>query len=196
MPQKCCVVGIAGGSAAGKTSLTRALMQFLQDQSSHLRVELLSSDAFFHSDKTQGPRFVSPSSGQEQFNFNHPDAIDQAALLEHIKSRSQADDAPDVLLVEGLMLLHIPSIRETFDVRIFVELEADARALRRLLRDMKGGRASTDPQFIATYYLESAKMGHELYVEPSRVHADFIVRGDADFARLVSLLASMVIRDY
>ena len=87
------------------------------------------------------------------------------------------------------MVLHIPAVRETLDVRIFLELEADARALRRLLRDIKGTRASTAHDFIATYYLECARVGHHLFVEPSRVHADFILRGDADFSELFRFLA-------
>lgn len=192
MSAKCRVVGIGGGSAAGKTSLTRALIHFLEQQSPLCQVEMLSLDDFFHQDKTQEPTFISPSSGEKQFNYNHPDAIDQGRLLSCIRSRSTAHDAPKVLLVEGLMVLQILSIRNVLDVRIFVELEADVRALRRLLRDMKGGRSSADPEFIATYYRESAKIGHDLFVEPSRVNADFIIRGDADFSRIVPLLAATI----
>ncbi len=192
MSAKICVVGIAGGSASGKTSLTRALTDFLAVQSPSLRLEVLHLDDFFRADKTGEPSFVSPSSGKRQFNFNHPDAINQESLIERVASLSSAGDAPDILVIEGLMTLQIPRLRALIDVRIFVELEADVRALRRLLRDMKGGRASTDPDVIANYYLESARIGHELWVEPSRVHADFIVHGDADFARIAALWAGIL----
>lgn len=192
MQAKTCVVGIAGGSASGKTSLTRALMGFFEAQTPDVQVEMLSSDAFFRVDKTQGPTFVSPSTGVSQFNYNHPDALDCEQLLASIAARCTSKDAPHILCVEGLMVLHIPEVRELLDVRVFVELEADVRALRRLLRDMKGGRVSTDPEFIATYYLESARVGHELFVEPSRVYADLIVRGDADFERVTPLLAGAI----
>lgn len=57
---------------------------------------------------------------------------------------------------------------------------------------MNGGRGSTDPQWIATYYQECARVGHNAYVEPSRVYADLIVRGDADFARVAPLLAGAI----
>lgn len=137
MRAKSYVVGIAGGTAAGKTSLARALKQFLGDGATALRVEMLSADAFYRADKTQGPNFVSPSSGEERFNFNHPDAIEQERLLAAIVERSSAVDAPQVLLVEGLMVLHLSEIREVLDLRVFVELEADVRAVRRVLRDMK-----------------------------------------------------------
>lgn len=192
MQTKSCVVGIAGGTASGKTSLTRTLKQFLGEQPTSPRVDMLSVDAFFHANKTLGPTFVSPTSGEELFNFNHPDAIDQQKLLASIASQVTAEGSPTILLVEGLMVLHIPEVRAMLDVRVFVELEADKRALRRLLRDMKGGRGSTDPEWIATYYLESARVGHDLFIEPSRVHADFIIRGDADFSRLVPLLAAAI----
>ncbi len=187
------IVGIAGGTASGKTTLTRALKNFLETQPTSPRVEVVNVDAFFRADKTLGPTFVSPSSGEELFNFNHPDALDQQRLLAHITARSTAQDAPHILLIEGLMVLHLPEIRDRLDVRLFVELEADVRALRRLLRDMKGGRGSTDPEWIANYYLECARVGHELFIEPSRVHADFIVRGDANPSRLVPLLSAALI---
>lgn len=192
MQAKSYVAGIAGGTAAGKTSLTHALKQFLEKGALPLRVETLSADAFYRADKTQGPTFLSPSRGEEHFNFNHPDAIEQERLLAAITSRSSAQDAPQILLVEGLMVLHLPEIREMLSLRVFVELEADVRAVRRVLRDMKGGRGNPDPEWIGTYYLECARVGHELFVEPSRVHADLIVRGDADFSRLVPLLGTAI----
>lgn len=196
MSTNCRLVGIAGGSAAGKSTLTQALAGFLEAQNPPLRVEVLCADRFYryHRDKTLGPRFISPSSGEDHFNFNHPDAIDSESLRAAIESRRSAEDAPDVLLVEGLMVLQIPAIREVFDLRLFVELEADVRALRRMLRDMQGGRTITEPHAIATYYLESARVGHELYVDPSRVHADFIVRGDTEFSRVVPLLVGAISR--
>ena len=186
------VVGIAGGSASGKSTLAVALSDFLTNDEPQRRVEILSADTFFKQDKTQAPIFVSPSTGEEHLNRNHPDSTDNPRLIAAIEAHMSAEEAPDVLLVEGLMVLQISEIREKLDLRLFVELEADERALRRLLRDMKGGRASTDPQFIATYYLECARVGHYHFVEPSRAHADLIVRGDADFKRVVPMLAAVI----
>ncbi|MCX6382401.1 MAG: hypothetical protein NT023_23480 [Armatimonadetes bacterium] len=92
------------------------------------------------------------------------------------------------------MTLHVEEIRSRLDLRLFMELDADVRAVRRIWRDMSGARGNTDPKFIGTYYLECARVGHALYVEPSRVHADLILRGDADFQRTVPLVMA-VIRD-
>jgi len=183
------VVGIAGGSASGKTTLTKALLDYLSVRDPSLRVEALGMDKYFYRNAPGGPRFVSPSTGEELPDNNHPDSADNARLAAELDTRIRGADAPDVLIVEGLMALRVPEIRERLDVRVFVELDADLRALRRLLRDMNGERGTTDPHWIATYYRECARVGHHTYVEPSRVYADLIVRGDADFTRITPLMA-------
>ena len=186
----CYFVGIAGGSASGKTTFTAALSTALLDNG--LTVETLGMDRYFYRGAPGGPLFVSPTTGEEMPDNNHPNSADNARLIADLQVRRTAGDAPDVLLIEGLMTLHLPELREMLDVRLFLELEADVRALRRLLRDMNGGRGSTDPQIISAYYRECARIGHEKYVEPSRVFADIILRGDADFSRTAPLIADMI----
>jgi len=181
-------IGIAGGSASGKSTLAEALVQALAE----MRVGLVPMDRYFYRGAPGGPRFVSPSTGQEMPDNNHPNSADNARLIADLDALCAADDAPDVLIVEGLMALHVPELRERFDLRLFVELDADERALRRLLRDMNGERGSGDPRIIARYYRECARTGHATYVEPSRLFADFIVRGDGDFQRTAAFLAGMV----
>lgn len=185
-------VGIAGGSASGKTTFAAALIGALEACGPPGRAEVLHMDRYALADRTKGPSFVFSRTGETLFNMNHPDAFDVARLLADVAVRLAADDAPDVLIVEGLMVLHDPSLRACLDLRLFVELDADQRALRRMLRDMAGGRSSRDPQFIADYYRESARVGHALYVEPSRVHADLILRGDGDFDRLARIVLSAI----
>jgi uridine kinase len=188
------VVGIAGGSASGKTTFTAALLRELTERAQPLQVEVFSLDKYFYRGAPGGPLFVSPSTGETLPDNNHPHSANNARLVADLDIRRHAPDAPDVLLLDGLMLLHIPEIRERLDLRVFMELDADVRALRRLLRDMNGGRGSAEPHWIATYYRECARVGHTTYVEPSRAYADLIVRGDSDFARTAPLLAA-VIRD-
>ena len=184
------IVGVGGGSASGKSTLADALAEALTER---LRqVETFALDRYVREDREAGPHFVSPSTGERCFDWNHPDACDLGRLVADLDRLASAPDAPDVLLVEGLMALHFPDLRRRLSLRLFVDLDADVRALRRLLRDMAGGRASRDPEFIARYYLESARVGHARYVEPSRAHADLILRGDADFARLTPLLCAAV----
>lgn len=182
------IVGIAGGSASGKTTFAHALTDALAP----LVVETVNLDRYFRRDDPDGPRFTRAATGETAFNANHPDSADNAQLVADLDARKEADDAPDVMIVEGLMTLHVAEIRQRLDLKIFVELDADERALRRLLRDMNGGRGFAEPSAIAAYYLECARVGHARYVEPSRVHADLILRGDSDFSRIAPLVAAAV----
>jgi uridine kinase len=180
------ITGIAGGSASGKSTFAKALTEILAARSPDLTVQVISTDRHWR-DKSGPPRFFSASAGEEVFHHNHPDALDTDSLFAAL----DAADA-DIVLLEGLMILHVPTVRERIDLRLFLELDADERALRRMLRDMQGGRTLTDPQKIATYYRESARVGHAAFVEPSRVHADIILRGDGDFARSTEMVAAVI----
>src|SRR5262249_30546506 len=142
---KSLVVGIAGGSASGKTTFTAALVRTLTETPPPLRVEIFGMDRYFYRGAEGGPTIVLPSTGKEMPDNNHPDSADNARLAADIDGRRVAEDAPDVLIVEGLMALNVPMLRERFDLRLFIELDADVRALRRLLRDMSGARGNTDP---------------------------------------------------
>lgn len=187
------VVGIAGGSASGKTTFSRALNLALIHSRPSLRVEIVGMDRYFYRGAAGGPTFVSPSSGDTMPDNNHPDSADNMRLVADINTLRLAPDAPDVILVEGLMCLHVPELRQCLNLRLFLELDDDERALRRLLRDMSGGRGSADPAFIAAYYRECARVGHARYVEPSRVHADLILRGDGDFTRTASMVTAIIL---
>jgi uridine kinase len=180
------ITGIAGGSASGKSTFAKALTETLATRAPDLTVQVISTDQHWR-DRSGPPRFISPSSGEEVFNHNHPDALNTESLFAALDSAEA-----DVVLLEGLMILHLAAVRERIDLRLFLELDADERALRRMLRDMQGGRSITDPQKIATYYRESARVGHAAYVEPSRVHADMILRGDGDFARTTDMIAAVI----
>lgn len=113
-------------------------------------------------------------------------------MLDDLDRRIQEQPAPEIILIEGHLLFCEEALRERLNIRIFIELDADQRALRRMLRDMQGGRTSRDPVFIANYYLECARVGHMRYIEPSRVHADLIVRGDAAWDRIGPMLCTMI----
>ncbi len=193
MSYKTLVAGIAGGSASGKTTLAAALLQFLQQNRPDLAIETMAMDKYFYRGAPGGPRFISPSTGEDLPNNNHLNSADNTLLLQDLQAKLTAQNPPSIILLEGHMLLAVPDIRERIDLKIFVELEDDLRALRRLLRDMQGSRGSTDPHWIATYYRECARVGHTAYIEPSRVYADLIVRGDSDFARTAPLLAGALL---
>lgn len=181
------VVGIAGGSASGKSTLTAVLRPKLEE--SGLVVRSFGLDAYFWKDMTQSPTVTLPS-GSVFFNRNHPDSADLERLLKDVE---QARGEADILLLEGHFLLVYERARALMDLKVYVDLEPDVRALRRLVRDMKGGRGDTDPAWIAEYFLECAKKGHDQYIEPSKAYADFVVRGDADPERTADLLRATIL---
>lgn len=185
------IIGIAGGSASGKSTLTAALLTALEE-SPGIRPARIATDKYMYREIEHGPTFTSPSTGKVMFNANHPDSVDWEQLLSDLEQLVQQADAPNVIVLEGLMVLQNAAVRERLDLRLFIELDADERALRRLLRDMNGSRGIGDPAGIATYYRECARVGHAQYVEPSRVYADLIVRGDADWERLRPLLLAII----
>ena len=184
------VVGIAGGSASGKTTLVTALSDALRG--SGRRHVVVSADRYMRRSIVDGPSFTFSVTGEQTFNANHPDSINWEQLLQDLDEQLQQPGEPQIFILEGHLVLHNADVRSRLDLRLFIELDADQRALRRLLRDMKGGRGMSDPAHIAAYYLECARVGHTHYIEPSRVHADLIVRGDADWERLRPLLVAVI----
>jgi uridine kinase len=185
------IIGFAGGSAAGKSTLTAALVEAIRTDLGR-RTTLIMADRYMQRGSPNAPTFVSPSTGEVLFNANHPDSVDWERLLTDLDALIDQPEPPEVIIVEGLMVLHQQRMRERLDIRCFIELDADERALRRLLRDMTGVRGMTDPAKIATYYRECARVGHAQYVEPSRIHADLIIRGDVDWLRLRPLLIAII----
>jgi len=188
------LVDLAGGSASGKSTLGGELSRLLS-QPPALTVAVISTDAYFLP-HDRIPHFYSATRQREMVDYNRPDSIDLPQLLEDLAARRSAPGHPDVLVVEGLMVLHHPEIRQVLDLRVFVELDADQRALRRMVRNLAHGGDPLDgintPETIASYFIESAKAGHDRWVEPSRTHADLILRGDGDFTRTARLLAAVI----
>lgn len=180
------VVGIAGGSASGKTTIAAALTAAIEQVG--LRVGQLATDPYMFQDTERGPAFRLSLTGEVMFDCNRPESFDWAAVMRDLDLIVDCD----VVLVEGLMVLHVAEVRDRLDLRLFVELDDDERALRRLLRDMNKPRGLKDPAKIAAYYRESARIGHAQFIEPSRVHADLIVRGDAPVDRVVPMLVGVV----
>lgn len=188
----CLIVGIAGGSASGKTTFTSVLSRELEKYSHEFAVEAIGMDKYFFRGASGGPRFLSPSSGEELPDNNHPDSADNNRLAADLDKFRNECRTSRVILLEGLMTLHVEEIRKRLDLKIFIELESDIRALRRLIRDMGGGRGNQDPRWISNYYIECARTGHNAYVEPSKVYSDFIVRGDADFERTARMISAAI----
>ena len=177
------VIGVAGGTGSGKTTLVKALMNRFGDN-----ISVLSHDNYYkrHDEMSYEER--------THLNYDCPDAFDTDMMIEHLRmlKNGQAIDCPTydytihnrtdktieikptkVVIVEGILIFQNPTLRDMFDIKIFVETDADVRILRRALRDVEErGRTL---QSVVTQYLTTVKPMHEQYVEPSRKFADIIV---------------------
>ena len=196
------VVGIAGGTASGKTTLTRNLAKRLQEA-----VTVIEHDSYY--------RAYHNLSYEERtkLNYDHPDIYETELLVEHLAAlrRGESVEVPvydypsydrsdetvtvrpaPVVVVEGILILADEALRRQLDIKIFVDAEADVRILRRALRDTKERGRSLES--IAEQYLATVKPMHEAFVEPSKRYADIIVpsgaAGDPEMA--LSMLVGLI----
>jgi len=197
------VVGVAGGSASGKTTLVRALQDLLQGITTFL---------LHHDDYYLDQRHLPPPE-RARLNFDRPAALDNRRLARHLRAlrEGQAVHSPtycfrthsrlsetrriepaEVIVVEGMLLLAVRTLRELLDVRVFVDTPADLRLARRLRRDVGPERDRTVASVLDQYETFVRPM-HARYVEPSKAFADLIVT-DATDARQVARAARLIKR--
>ena len=177
------VIGIAGGSASGKTTLMKNLIADFEDE-----VTVLSHDNYYkrHDELSYEER--------SHLNYDEPDAFDTSLMVYHLDQlrHGHAIECPvydftvynrseetihleprKVIIVEGILIFQNPTLRDMFDIKIFVETDADVRILRRALRDVEERGRSM--QSIVQQYLTTVKPMHEQFVEPTRKYADIVV---------------------
>ena len=177
------LIGIAGGTGSGKTTLTQHLKDHFGDN-----VTVIKHDNYYkrQEGKTLEERAL--------VNYDHPSAFDTDLLIEHLKEllaghsiqcpvysyadHNRTDETitihpAKVIIVEGILIFQSPALRDLFDIKIFVEADADVRILRRVQRDVEErGRTL---QSVVNQYLTTVKPMHEQFVEPSRKYADIVV---------------------
>jgi len=177
------VIGIAGGTGSGKTTLTNRLKERFGDH-----VSVVYHDSYYkaHDEMTYEERC--------QLNYDHPDAFDTELMMEHLAAlkRGEAVCCPTydytvhnraketatiqptkVILVEGILIFENKALRDLMDIKVFVDTDADVRILRRIIRDVKKRGRSLDS--VVSQYLTTVKPMHEQFVEPSKRYADIIV---------------------
>ena len=176
-------IGIAGGTGSGKTTLT----QHLKDHFGGA-VTVISHDSYYKHYADM------PFEERVKQNYDHPSAFDTDLLIRHLNALKNGEsiqrpvysfsdynrtgetetvEPSSVIIVEGVLIFQNPALRSMFDIKIFVEADADVRILRRCLRDVEErGRTL---QSVVDQYLTTVKPMHEQFVEPSRKYADIVV---------------------
>jgi len=198
-PHRCLVVGIAGGTGSGKSTLARRLARRVGED----RCALLSQDNYY---KDLGHLSVAARS---RVNFDHPDSIDSALLVEHVRAlkKGQPVESPrydfsrharasggieiparEVILVEGILVLAWPELVAEMEIKIFVETPDDLRLLRRMRRDIADRGRDVDG--VLGQYQETVRPMHDAFVRPSKDRADLIVPGEGDNQVVVRFLST------
>ena len=180
---KVMVIGIAGGTGSGKTTITRRLMQRFGSD-----VSMISYDNYYKA------RHDTPFEERAKINYDHPDAFDTDLMLQHLRQLKQGKsircpvydysihDRTDqtvlirptrVIIVEGILIYESLELCKEMDIKIFVDADADVRILRRIVRDVRDRGRSLDS--VVNQYLTTVKPMHEQFVEPSKRRADIII---------------------
>lgn len=187
------LVGIAGGSGSGKTTFAKKILQHLPQGS--------GSIALLHQDSYYLPSPADHIKIHGEPNFDHPEAFDWVLLKQHLEAlkRGERIDAPiydfktsrrtaetesvgpcQTILMEGIFTLWDAEIRNLFDLKIYLSVDADIRFIRRLHRDVKE-RGRTLDQVIRQYY-DTVRPMHREFLEPTSQYADIIVGEETDIA--------------
>lgn len=197
------IIGIAGGSGSGKSTVARRIADAL----SASRVAFLDMDAYY---RDQG--HLSPHD-RRHVNWDHPEAFDLDLLAEHLETLSagRGVDKPvydfvrharapqsvriepaDVIVIDGILLLVDPRVRAACDVRVYVDTDADIRLVRRIRRDMAvRGRPLEE---ILDQYLTTVQPMHLQFVEPSKRYADLVVPHGGENTVAIDLLVASITR--
>ena len=182
--QKPVIIGVAGGSGSGKTTVCNKIYDYFTGKS----IVMIEHDSYY--------RDQSDLSFEERLktNYDHPFAFDTDLLVEHLEKlqknegieipvydysrHTRSDDKivvepQDVIIVEGILILEDKRLRDLMDIKIYVDTADDLRIIRRIERDMKERGRSLDS--IIDQYLSVVREMHEQFIEPSKKHADVII---------------------
>lgn len=195
------IIGIAGGTGSGKTTVARAILDTLGAE----HVTLISQDAYYR-DQSELPF------EQRQYqNYDHPDSFDNDLLREHLallrqgqaiampiydfKSHNRRPESihievRPVIILEGIHVLVEPALRNALDIKVFVDTDPDVRVLRRIRRDIEDRGRSIESVY--DQYLSTVKPMHDAFIEPSKRCADLIIPEGGQNQIAIALLTTRV----
>ncbi len=178
------IIGVAGGSSSGKTTISERLVALTGPE----HVSLIELDSYYLD------RSDEPPEERRVLNYDHPDAFDWPLLNDHLAALANGASVPvpiydyaldnrsgqvrivepaRIIVVDGILVLWDRALRDRFDLKIFVDTAADVRLIRRLRRDIaERGRTA---ESVIDQYLATVKPAHERFVEPSKRYADVII---------------------
>ncbi|HIX43863.1 uridine kinase [Kurthia sp. 3B1D] len=195
------VIGIAGGSGSGKTSVTHAILDVFKDRS----VVVIEQD-YYYKDQSH-----LEFEQRLETNYDHPDAFDNALLAQDIKkllnresiekpvydyalhTRSKETvhiEPQDVIIIEGILVLADENLRDLMDMKLFVDTDADLRIIRRILRDINERGRSMDS--VIDQYLSVVRPMHNQFIEPTKRSADIIIPEGGENKVAIDLMVTKI----
>lgn len=204
------IIGVAGGTASGKSTVCEKIRKLVvsEDAQNARQIITLSQDSFYR-DLTSKE---SEQAKKGMFNFDHPDAFDHQLMLKclkdiqsgkstqvpvyNFKTNARVDEEfvtiqpSDVVLLEGILVFYYKEVRDLFDMKLFVDTDADTRLARRVLRDIE--ERGRDLENVLFQYTNLVKPAFEEFCLPTKKHADVIIPRGADNAVAVELVAQHI----
>lgn len=200
--QKPLVIGIAGGSGSGKTTVSKEISKRLPAD----RVLILTEDAYYNDNSTLS------MDERKKINYDHPNAYDTDLLIEQLQDLldgkaielptynfnilSRAKDTihvepADIIILEGILVLASEELRKFMDIKLFVDADDDIRFIRRLQRDTQERGRSID--WIISQYLTTVKPSYNQFVEPSKKYADIIIPQGGENQVAIDMVSSKLL---
>lgn len=201
MHEKPVVIGVAGGSGSGKTSVTRSICDRFSD-----KTILVIEQDYYYKDQSH-----LPFEERLKTNYDHPLAFDHDLLIQHLrdlmdnkviekpvydyKAHTRSKDVirvepKDVIIVEGILILDDPRLVDLMDIKVFVDTDADLRIIRRLLRDIKERGRTLDS--VIGQYIDNVRPMHLQFVEPTKRYADIIIPEGGQNHVAIDIMASKI----
>ena len=178
------LIGITGGTGSGKSTVSKEIFKSIEEKD----LTIIEQDSYYkdQSDLTFEERVKT--------NYDHPFAFDNKLLKEHLKAllNNETIEKPiydfenhtrkketvrveprDIIILEGILILFEPEIRELLDIKIFVDTDSDVRVIRRILRDIKDRGRTLDS--VILQYMDTVRPAHLQFIEPTKRYADIII---------------------
>lgn len=201
MIDKPIIIGVAGGTGSGKTTVAQEIFRYFNEQS----IVLIEQDAYYRDQSHL------PLEDRLQTNYDHPLAFDTELLLEHLHrllerktvskpiydyvQHTRSHDfipitAKDVIILEGILILEDKRLRDLMDIKIFVDADADIRFIRRLVRDVDDRGRTIDS--VIEQYTSVVRPMHLQFIEPTKRYADIIVPEGGQNQVAIDLIATKI----
>lgn len=204
MNKEVILIGVAGGSGSGKSTLIERIKEEFKNQ-----ITVICHDSYYR--RQEGRTYEERAT----VNYDHPDAFETELMVEHIKALKNRQEIEQpvydytihnrtsqtvtvkpakVIVVDGILIFENKELRDMFDIKVYVDTDADVRIIRRILRDVQERARSLES--VITQYLTTVKPMHEQFVEPSKKYADIIIpeggHNTVALEMLINRIASLV----